>query len=427
LNHERIRISGGRIIDPANQIDRDGPLCIADGRIVAVGYQPDDFVPDRDLAVPGCIVSPGFVDLCVRVREPGQEHKGTLASEGAAAAAGGITTFCVPPDTIPVIDTPAVARLLKERGQRVARLRVLPIGALTRGLNGTDLSEMSALKDAGCPAVGNASVPLASSLVLRRAFEYSVSSGLPVILRPEDPALRDRGCAHEGSIATRLGLPGIPEAAETVAVAQSLALIEHTGVRAHFGRLSSARAARMIAEAQQRGLPVSADVAIHQLHLTEEDVDGFDALCHVEPPLRTVTDRERLRSALAEGVIGAICSDHQPHDLDAKLDVFAATEPGMAALETLLPLTLRLVNEGVLSLPEALARLTCGPASMLGLPAGRLDPGAPADLCIFDPRACWRLEDPNWRSAGRNTPFWGQSMIGRVTSTLVDGKVVFQG
>ncbi len=400
-------------------------MCIADGRLIAVGYQPDDFVPERDLPVPGCVVSPGFVDLCVRVGEPGREHKGTLVSEGAAAASAGITTFCVPPDTVPVIDTPAVARLLKERGRRVTKLRVLPIGALTRELNGKDLSEMNALKEAGCPAVGNASVPLVSSLVLRRAFEYAFSNGLPVILRPEDPALRDRGCAHEGYIATRLGLAGIPEAAETVAVAQSLALIEHTGVRAHFGRLSSARAARMIGEAQQRGLPVSADVAIHQLHLTEEDVDGFDALCHVEPPLRTWADRERLRTALAEGVVGAICSDHQPHDLDAKLDVFASTEPGIAALETLLPLTLRLVSDGVLSLSEAVARLTIGPASMLGLPGGRLEVGAPADLCIFDPAAPWRLDDRNWRSAGRNTPFWGQTMIGRVQYTLVDGNVVF--
>lgn len=425
MSHHRVRISGARIIDPANQVDREGSVCIADGRIVAVGDQPDDFIPDRDLPVPGCVVSPGFVDLCVRVREPGQEHKGTLLSEGAAAAAGGITAFCVPPDTIPVIDTPAVARLLKERGQRVAKLHVLPIGALTRGLNGKDLSEMSALKDAGCLAVGNASVPLASSLVLRRAFEYAVSNGLPVILRPEDPALRDRGCAHEGCVATRLGLAGIPEAAETVAVAQSLALIEHTGVRAHFGRLSSARAARMIGEAQQRGLPVTADVAVHQLHLTEEDVDGFNALCHVEPPLRTLADRERLRAALAEGVIGAICSDHQPHDLDAKLDVFAATEAGIASLETLLPLTLRLVHDGGLSLCEALARLTIGPAKILGLPFGRLEAGAPADLCIFDPDARWRLDGANWRSAGRNTPFWGQMMIGRVKYTLVGGTVVY--
>lgn len=426
MSRDRLCISGARIVDPGNCIDVAGPVCLADGRIVSVGYQPDGFVPDREIAAPGCIVSPGFVDLCARVREPGQEHKGTLASEGAAAAAGGITSVCVPPDTDPVIDTPAVARLLQERGQRAASLRILPIGALTRGLKGKDLSEMSALRDAGCVAVGNAFAPLASSLVLRRAMEYAVGNELLVILRPEDPYLRDRGCVHEGVVSTRLGLAGIPEAAETVAVAQSLALIEQTGARTHFGQLSCGRSVRMIADAQQRGLPVTADVAIHQLWLTECDVQGFDALCHVDPPLRTIEDRDRLRVALADGVIGAICSDHQPHDLDAKLDVFAATESGIASLEALLPLTLRLVNDGLLPLAKALARLTIGPASILGLPVGRLDVGAPADLCIFDPAMSWRFERPHWRSAGSNTPFWGESVLGRVTHTLVGGEVVFE-
>ncbi len=425
LNPQRLCISGARIIDPGNRIDINGPLCLAAGRVVAVGYRPDGFTPDSELAVPGCIVCPGLVDLCVRVREPGQEHKGTLVSEGAAAAAGGITTLCVPPDTTPVIDTPAVARLLKERGQRAAKLRVLPVGALTRGLLGRDLSEMSALKEAGCVGVGNAYAPLASNLVLRRALEYAVGNDLLVLLRPEDPSLRDRGCAHEGPVATRLGLPGIPEAAETVAVAQALALVEQTGARTHFGQLSTGGAARMIAEARQRGLPVSADVAVQHLHLTEHDVEGFNALCHVDPPLRAVADRDRLRRSLADGVIGAICSDHQPHEPDAKLDVFAATEPGMASLETLLPLTLRLVNDGVLPLAEALARLTAGPAEILGIHAGRLDVDAPADICIFDPAMRWQIAPSNWRSAGRNTPFWGDSMQGRVTHTLVEGEVVF--
>lgn len=425
MNHQRLLIAGARIVDPANRVDTVGSVCVADGKIVAVGHHPTDFNPDRILDATDQILTPGLIDLCVRVREPGQEHKGTLASEGAAAVAGGVTTLCVPPDTIPVIDTPAVVRLLKERGEQAAGLRVLPIGALTRGLNGKDLSEMSALKDAGCRAVGNAMVPLASSLVLRRALEYAVSNDLLVMLRAEDPALRDRGCAHEGRVATRLGLPGIPEAAETVAVAQCLALIEHTGARAHFGQLSSARAARMIAEAQMRGLPVSADVAIHQLYLTEEDVDGFDAFCHVSPPLRTSADRDRLRLALADGVIGAICSDHQPHDPDAKLDVFSATEPGIASVETLLPLSLRLVEEGVLTLADAVARLTIGPATILGVSGGRLDVGAPADLCMFDPNQSWSIDQPHWRSSGCNTPFWGQQVVGRTTRTLIDGRVIY--
>ncbi len=425
MSGDRLCITGARVIDPANKVDLIGSVCLAEGRIVAVGRVPDDYVADSELHVPGCVVCPGLIDLCARVREPGQEHKGTLASEGGAAVAGGITTICVPPDTSPVVDTPAVVRLLRERGQRAAKLRVLPVGALTRGLNGKDLSEMSALKEAGCVAVSNAYVPPANSLVLRRAFEYAAGNGLVVMLRPEDPNLRDRGCAHEGDMATRLGLAGIPEAAETVAVAQSLALVEHTGVRAHFGQLSSARAARMIAEAQQRGLRVSADVAIHQLFLTEDDIEGFNSLCHVQPPLRTQSDRAKLRGAVADAVVAAICSDHQPHDPDAKLDVFAATEPGISSAQALLPLTLRLVSEGTMPLMDALARLTAGPADILGLPRGRMDRGAPADLCIFDPDALWRIDEEHWRSAGRNTPFWGQTMTGRVRYTLVAGDIVY--
>lgn len=425
MSVERILISAGRVIDPVNGIDGVHPVFIADGRIVAVGSEPAGFEPDRELAVPGCIVCPGFIDLSARMREPGHEHKGTLASEGAAAAAAGVTTLCVPPDTAPVIDTPAVARLIRERGRKAARIRMIPVGALTRGLNGRDLSEMSALRAAGCRAVGNARAPLASQLVVRRAFEYAASNDLLVLLRPEDPSLRDGGCVHEGPVATRLGLPGIPEAAEILAVAEYLVLIEHTGVSAHFGQLSSSRAAAMIAAAQASGLPVSADVAIHQLHFTEDSVEGFDPLFHVDPPFRTALDREGLRRAVASGSITAICSDHQPHDPDAKLDVFSATEPGIASIETLLPLTLRLVGEGMLSLPQAIARLTAGPAAVLGLPTGRLNVGAPADLCIFDPAERWSVDDLHWRSQGRNTPFWGEEMRGRVLYTLVDGRPVF--
>lgn len=426
MSSERILIAAGRVVDPASGLDAVQPVCVADGKIVGVGHHPPGFAPDREIHVPGRIVCPGFIDLCARLREPGQEHKGTLASEGTAAGASGITTLCIPPDTKPVVDTPAVVRLIRERGQKAAQIRMLPIGALTSGLNGKDLSEMSALKQAGCLAVSNGYTPLASSLVLRRAFEYAASHDLLVIVRPEDQELRDCGCVHEGAVATRLGLPGIPEAAETLAVAQCLVLIEHTGVRAHFGQLSTARAAAMISEAQRRGLPVSADVAIHQLHLTDLDVDGFESLCHVSPPLRTAADRDGLRKALGDGSITAICSDHQPHDPDAKLDVFSATDPGIASVETLLPLTLRLVDEGVLSLSEAVARLTVGPANILGLPTGRLTVGSPADLCIFEPGATWQINGSNWRSRGRNTPFWGDEMVGRVTQTIVGGQLVFQ-
>ena len=423
----RVLISGGRVIDPGNGIDGVGPVCIADGVIVAVGRQPDGFQPDRELPVPGQVVCPGFIDLSARFREPGQAHKGTIASEGAAALCAGFSTVCTPPDTVPVIDSPAVVKLISERAQQAGTVRIMPIGALTRALNGQELSELGALQAAGCLAAGNAGAPFANNLVQRRVFEYAASCDLLVCLRPQDAALRDGGCVHEGVVATRLGLPGIPEAAETVAVAEALVLIELTGVRVHFGQISSAGAVRLITAARQCGLPVTADTAMHQLHLTEHDVDGFDARCHVDPPLRSEDDRDALRVAVAAGVIGALCSDHQPHEPDAKLQVFPATEPGMATLETVLPLGLRLVYTGALTLPELIARLTIGPARILGLESGQLGVGAVADLCIFDPERSWTVDETNWHSAGRNTPYWGEAMLGRVTWMLIGGRVVEVG
>jgi dihydroorotase len=285
---------------------------------------------------------------------------------------------------------------------------------------------MSALRQAGCGAVGNAYAPVASTLVLRRALEYAASHDLLVVVRPEDPDLADQGCVHEGPVGTRLGLRGIPYAAETVAVAQVLALIEQTGARVHFAQLSSARAMRSIARAQEKGFPISADVAAHQLHLTDEAVEGFDAQYHLRPPLRTRADRAALREGLRDGVIAAICSDHQPHEPDAKLDAFPATEPGLSGLQTLLPLTLQLVESGALSLPQALDAVTRRPAAVMGLTAGTLQPGAPADVCVFDLDAAWTVDAESWFSAGRNTPFWARTLKGRVTHTLQGGRPVFE-
>ncbi|QXP91564.1 dihydroorotase [Methylococcus capsulatus] len=425
MSGPRVLIEGGRIVDPASGFDGTGVVCVADGVIVGVGSRPDGFEADHRIDAGGRIVCPGFIDLCARLREPGQEHKGTIVSEGAAAVAGGITTLCCPPDTTPVIDTPAVVKLVTERAEQAGKARVLPIGALTRSLNGKDLSEMHALKRAGCLALSNADRPLANLLVLRRALEYAASFGLVVVFRPEEPWLCSQGCVHEGAVSSRLGLPGIPETAETVAVAQALPLIEQTGVRAHFGQLSSGRAVEMVAEARARGVHVSADVAVHHLHLTESSVDGFDALCHSRPPFRTTADRDALLAAVADGRISAVCSDHQPHEPDAKLDVFPETEPGLSSLQTLLPLMYALVAEGRLPLSAAIARLTVGPAAILGLESGRLAPGAPADVCVFDPAAVWVPAEGGWVSAGRNTPFWERALTGRVTATLVGGRLVY--
>lgn len=423
---EQLLIKGGRVIDPASGSDAVLDLAIRNGKIASIGARPDGFMPDREIDAQGLVVAPGFVDLAARFREPGFEHKATIQSESRAAAAAGITTVCIPPDGVPITDTPAVAQLIQEIGHESGGVRLCPIGALTRGLKGKDLSEMRSLKDAGCRAVSNAYTPVQSTLILRRSMEYAASHDLLVIFRPEDQDLADGGCAHEGVVATRMGLRGIPYAAETVAVAKVLALIEQTGARVHFSLISSARAMRSIARAQEKGFQVTADTAAHYLHLTEADIAGFDAQCHVSPPFRTLEDRDALRQGVVDGVISAICSDHQPHEADAKLDAFPSTEPGISALETLLPLTLKLVSEGSMDLMTALRAVTVTPARVMGLEAGTLAIGASADVAIFDPEASWAVGPNTWLSQGRNTPFWGQALQGQMRYTLLGGQCVFE-
>ena len=421
-----LTIRGGRIVDPANGVDAVGDLHIASGRIAAIGDPPAEFSAERVIDADGCIVCPGLVDLCARLRQPGLEQKATIASETRAAVASGITTLCCPPDTLPPVDTPAVAQLIRRIADECGLARLLPAGALTQGLEGAQISEMAALQRAGCPVMSNADRPIRNTRVQRRALEYASTYGLTAFLHPSDAYLSEGGLVHEGLLSTRLGLPGIPEAAETVAVARDLALAEQTGARIHFRGLSTARATEMLAEARVRGIPVTADVGAHQLFLTELDLTSYNADAHVIPPLRTLADRDALRAALAAGEIAAICSDHQPHEPDAKLDPFPQTEPGISALETLLPLTLRLVREGVLELSAALACLTSNPARILGLPLGRLQPKTTADVCIFDPEARWIPGPDTLVSRGHNSPFLGVEMMGRVEWTLLGGRVVFR-
>jgi dihydroorotase len=420
----KIRISGGRVLDPANGIDEHLDVFIADGKILAVASELDGFTADQEIDARDKWIIPGLVDLCARLREPGQEHKATIQSETRAAAAAGITTLCCPPDTHPIIDTPAVAELIQNRAEQAGYATVLPIAALTQDLKGEQLSEMAALKQAGCPVVANVG-PLANTQVQRLAMEYAQTHRLTVFINPRDHWLGEYGCAHEGKVSTRLGLPGIPVAAETAAVARDLALIELIGVRAHFTRLSTHRAVRMIARAQYDGLPVTADVCAHQLHLTEMDISDYNSLCHVIPPLRTQRDRDGLREGVKQNVIQAICSDHQPHEADAKLAPFCSTQPGISALETLLPLSLRLHEEDKLPLSEIIRRLTSGPAQILNIDAGTLSPGHPADICIIDPQRIWRLDENSIQSQGMNTPFLGWEFKGRVTHTLSRGNLVY--
>ncbi len=424
MKMKKLSILHGRVIDPANGVDQITDLHIAKGRIVAIGAAPADFEATC-IEAAGLVVCPGLIDLCAHLREPGTEQKATIASETAAAARAGITTLCCPPDTDPIIDTPAVVGQIKYKAKQAGYCRLLPQGARTQGLDGKTLSEMAALKAAGCIAVSNAYQPLINTLVQRRSLEYAATFELLTMIRPEDPALANHGCVNEGRVADRLGLPGIPRAAETVAVATYLALTEQTGARIHFQTLSTDRAARMLARARFDKQPVTADVAIHQLFLTDLDIDDFDSCTHVRPPLRTTSDRNGLRRAVAENVIMAICSDHQPHEADAKMAPFPDTEPGISNLETLLPLTLKLVQEGVMDLPGAIARLTCGPADILGLALGRLSIGTPADICIFDPEHHWTLHAERLTSQGKNTPFDGWEMPGRVHYTLRQGRIVF--
>ena len=421
----RITIAGARVIDPASQLDQITDLHIDGGLIHAMGEAPQGFVAAQTIDARGLIASPGLVDLDVSLREPGFGRKGNIASETRAAAAGGVTSLCCPPDSRPVLDTPAVAELILDRNERAAQTRVFPIGALTRGLEGEQLSELVALRDAGCVAFTQGLTPIRSNRVLRRALEYAAGFDLPVIFTPLDPALAEGGVAHEGAIAARLGLPGIPETAETVALARDLLLVEQTGVQAHFSGLSSARAMDMLADAQARGLPITADVAMYQLLLCDEDLDGYSSLLHVMPPLRSSNDRRALRQAVQSGVIQAIASHHQPHESEAKRVPFAASAPGISSVEILLPLALTLVADGLLELPALLARLTSGPATALGLSAGRISVGDSADLVLFDPAITTEI-GTHWLSRGSNCPFLGQSAPGRVSHTLCQGRLVYQ-
>ncbi|NWL76286.1 dihydroorotase [Pseudomonas taiwanensis] len=421
----RTHILGARLIDPASGQDQITDLFLESGKVAAIGKAPAGFEADKTLDAKGLVAAPGLVDLSVALREPGYSRKGSIASETLAAASGGVTSLCCPPLTRPILDTPAVAELILDRAQEAGHAKVFPIGALTKGLAGEQLSELVALRDVGCVAFGNGLASFASNRVQRRSLEYAATFDLTVVFHSQDASLAEGGLAHEGPTASFLGLAGIPETAETVALARDLLLVEQSGVRAHFSQITSARGAELIAQAQARGLPVTADVAMYQLILTDEALIDFSSLYHVQPPLRTRADRDGLREAVRSGVISAISSHHQPHEPDAKLAPFGATEPGISSVELLLPLAMTLVQDGLLDLPTLLARLTAGPARALRLPAGRLAVGAPADLVLFDPQAS-TLAGETWKSKGDNCPFIGHCLPGKVRYTLVDGRIIFQ-
>ncbi len=415
-------IRNGRVVDPANDRDEIADVFFDQQQILNAGE-----VEHREIAheidATGLVVCPGLIDINAKIGDLNANGQSAIHSEMHAALKGGITTVCVQPNTVPVIDTPAMAHMIRDRAQQQNSVRVVPLGALTTGLNGETLTNMAALKDAGCVGVSNARNAIRNTLLMRRAMQYSSTFGLTVFIHSQDPWLTGKGCVHEGEMSTRLGLSAIPEAAETVAVARDLALVSTTGVKAHFSQVSCARSVEVIAESRQRGLNVSADVAIHNLHLTEFDIAGFNTLCHVMPPLRSESDLNGLREGVKTGIIQAICSDHQPCGKDDKLAPFIQTKPGISGLETLLPLTLKLVDDGLLSLRQALACLTCNPAETLGLGLGTLSEGVTADICIFDPKSTWQFDPEQMSSRGKNNPFGGMQMRGKVTHTVVGGMV----
>lgn len=418
-------IRNARVIDPANGVDGLRNILIHKDKIAAIAEASAGFSADETIDASGQWLFPGAIDLSVLLRDPGRDHKATLRSETRAAAASGITTLCNQPEPGASFDTSAQVNLVHDLVQDIGFANVKVLGNLTKKLEGAQLSNMGALKKAGCVGVSNWQLPFASLQTLRRAMEYAATHDLTVFIYPQEHALAAEGCMHEGQVSARLGLPAIPSAAETVAVAQTLALASHTGARVHFCRLSARLSVRLIRQAKESGVDITADVAAHQLFLTEMDVADFNPLCHVMPPLRSQRDLEALREGLADGTIDAICSDHQPHELDAKLAPFQQTEAGISALETLLPLTLRLVEDGVMSLAEALHKITVSPAKIIGSPAGRISVGAPADLVLFDPESLLELRIDDMYSAGKNTPFAGWNFNGAVQRTLLAGKTVF--
>jgi len=428
----KLLIKGGRVIDPASNRDEIADVAIAAGRIVAIGKLPADFAPNRVVEAGGCVVAPGLLDLAVRLREPGHEHEGMLESEMAAAVAGGVTALACPPDTDPVLDEPGLVEMLKFRAEKLHQSRVFPIGALTRNLQGEILTEMAELTESGCVAFSQADVPLVNTQILQRAFQYASTFGYAVWLRPNDHYL-GQGVAASGALATRLGLSGVPVAAETVALHTIFELMRASGARVHLCRLSSAAGLALVRGAKDAGLPVTCDVSINSLHLTDNDIGYFDSRMRLNPPLRQQADREALREGLADGTIDALVSDHTPVDEDAKMLPFAEAEPGATGVELLLSLALKWGQESGVGLTRALAVLTSEPARVLGnalgtlqASAGQLVVGGVADVCVFDLQTEWTVLPEALRSQGKHTPFAGYELPARVRCTIVGGQIAYQ-
>lgn len=419
----RLAIRNGRVLDPASKFDGRTDVFVEDGRIAAIGAAPAGFAADRTLDAAGLVVAPGLVDLCARMREPGAD--GALKVESHAALAGGITGVVCPPDTVPPLDEPGLVRMLRQRSREAAGARLYPLGALTAGLAGEALAEIETLAEVGCVAFAQTGALPHDNSVLLQAMRYARTFDLPIWLRPVEDTLAGRGVAASGAVAARLGLPSVPEVAETIALHTVFELQRATGARVHLCRLSSRAGVELVRIAKREGLPVTCDVGIHHVHLIDVDIGYFDPNYRLDPPLRSSRDRDAIRAGLADGTIDAICSDHAPVDEDAKLLPFDEAVPGATALETLLPLVLKWAAESTVPLLDALAKVSSAPAQILAEPTGRLAVGAKADICIFDPEEPWRPEPAALVSYGKNTPFSAYELVGRACFTLVGGDVRF--
>ena len=417
MQEQRIHIRNGRLVDPKNTVDQVTNLFVSDGKILALGDAPAGFPADRVIDASGCIICPGLVDISASLPN--------LDSELAAAVAGGVTAIACPPDTRPPLDEPGLVERLVQRSALIGLARVFPIGALTQQLAGEKLSEMMGLARAGCIAFSQAKKPIIDTQVLLRAMQYAATFDYAIRLQPQDYYLAHDGVAHDGEVASRLGLAAIPVCAETVAISTALHLAQETGVRLHLSKISSAAGVALVREAREGGVKVSCDITVHHLLLAETDIGYFDSHARFDPPLRSYSDRQALRKAVADG-LAVVCSDHTPVDEDGKQVPFAEASPGASGLELLLPLMLRCAEEESLPLTVVLARMTCDPADILGINAGSLEPGRNADICIFDPDATWRVKPENLRSQGKNTPFLHGEMKGQVRATLVGGRLVFE-
>ena len=421
----QILIKGGHVIDPG-RVNGLADVLVEHGKIVAVGQNLGVTSHLTVIDATEKLVLPGFVDLHVHLREPGFEYKETIATGTAAAVAGGFTSVCCMPNTTPVNDNQSITEFILDQARTAGNAHVFPVGAITKGSEGKELAEIGDLRRAGCVAISDDGQPVMSSQVMRRAMEYALAFDLPVIDHCEDLHLTEDGCMNEGIVSTQLGLPGIPAAAEEIMVARNLALAELTGAHLHLAHLSTAGSVRMVREAKVRGIRVTAEACPHHFSLTEEAVRGYDTHAKMNPPLRTWQDVQAIKEGLRDGTIDVIATDHAPHATQEKQQEFAAAPHGVVGLETALPLTLALVEEGVLSLEMAVAKLTTEPARAFGLNKGTLTPGSDADVVVVDLHESWEVDPARFRSKSRNTPFAGWKVKGRVIATLVDGRVVYE-